>query len=165
MQWVKIVLHKTAKSCKISEIFLHIQNSGLGSMTMAIAYTASKFIVTSCYARCACGCKMCLRMHFLLQRRTFPSKLLNFSSSYLRTSPTRGLYLQHERILTSLRSPARLALLHFVLSIAEVLQHGWERKTTVYLAHNESHLSCARFFGVFFVAFFSIQVLHTMHTE
>ena len=27
------VLHKTAKSCKISEIFLHIQNSGLGSMT------------------------------------------------------------------------------------------------------------------------------------
>ena len=34
VQWSKIVLHKTAKSCKISEIFLHIQNSGLGSMLL-----------------------------------------------------------------------------------------------------------------------------------
>ena len=47
VQWIKIVLHKTAKSCKISGIFLHIQNSGLGSMPAVLHLPQVLFTTTS----------------------------------------------------------------------------------------------------------------------
>ena len=68
VQWIKIVLHKTAKSCKISEIFLHIQNSGLGSMlplflsSPPLLSQVLKAFGHSYHPKCFCCdvCGMCL---------------------------------------------------------------------------------------------------------